>query len=377
MANPTTIYFAFISYNSKDIVWGKRLQRKLEHYRMPATLCNAKGWRRTPIRPIFFAPTDIQPGGLTKEIQERLKASRNLIVICSPNSAQSDWVGREIAFFHSLGRAKDIHFFIIDGIPHSNNPDTECFNPIVNQLRLSEILGANINEKIFGLRWLNRERAYVQLISKLLNVEFDSIWKRHRRILVQRVFAWIMGLLLMVLSIIGVCVNTKPVDVQVQLNETSVANSQLPQLKDAVITLELDNEVKVGTIESINQLYVFKNIPHRFLNKQARIKLEVDDYFNVDTFAVIKSKMLIDVCRDSSVYGNVKFRIWDQYRGKYMVGEIVNIAGYEVSSDADGQFQLYVPLKFQKSAYHVESNLILECDTLYMPCGENDVRLMK
>lgn len=136
-------------------------------------------------------------------------------MICSPNSAQSDWVGREIAFFHSLGRAKDIHFFIIDGIPHSNNPDTECFNPIVNQLGLSEILGANINEKVFGLRWLNRERAYVQLISKLLNVEFDSIWKRHRRILVQRVFAWIMGLLLTVLSIIGVWVNTKPVDVQV------------------------------------------------------------------------------------------------------------------------------------------------------------------
>ena len=377
MPNHTTKYFAFISYNSKDIVWGKRLQRKLEHYRMPATLCNAKGWRRTPIRPIFFAPTDIQPGGLTKEIQERLKASRNLIVICSPNSAQSDWVAREIEFFHSLGRTKDIHFFIIDGIPHSNNPDTECFNPILNQLGLPEILGANINEKVFGLRWLNRERAYVQLISKLLNVEFDSIWKRHRRILVQRIFAWIIGFLLMVLSTIGVWVNTKPVDVQVQLNETSVSNSQLPQLKDAVITLELDNEVKVGTIESIDQLFVFKNIPHRFLNKQARIKLEVDDYFNVDTLAVIKSKMLMDICRDSSVYGNVKFRIWDQCRSKYIVGEIVSIAGYEVSSDANGQFHLYVPLKFQKSAYHVESNLILECDTLYMPCAENDVLLTK
>ena len=91
-------YFAFISYNSKDTNWGKRVQRKLEHYRMPATLCNERGWNRTPLRPIFFAPTDIQPGGLSDELKERLEASRNLIVICSPNSAKSDWVGREIEY---------------------------------------------------------------------------------------------------------------------------------------------------------------------------------------------------------------------------------------------------------------------------------------
>ena len=39
-------YFAFISYNSKDTEWGKRLQRKLEHYKMPATLCSEHGWKR-------------------------------------------------------------------------------------------------------------------------------------------------------------------------------------------------------------------------------------------------------------------------------------------------------------------------------------------
>ena len=167
-------YFAFISYNSHDTTWGKRLQRKLEGYRMPATLCSEHGWERKPINPVFFAPTDIQPGGLNAELQERLKASRNLVVICSPNSAKSEWVGKEIEFFHSLGRTKDIHFFIVDGIPHSGNPDTECFNPIVDTLGLPEILGANIHEKVFRSPWLNRERAYVQLITKLLGVEFDD-----------------------------------------------------------------------------------------------------------------------------------------------------------------------------------------------------------
>ena len=173
--NTSFKYFAFISYNAKDTSWGKKLQKKLEHYKLPATLCSEHGWERQPIKPVFFAPTDIQPGGLSEELQERLKASKNLIVICSPNSAKSEWVGKEIEFFHKLGRTQNIHFFIVDGTPHSGNPDTECFNPIVEKLGLPEILGANINERISRLPWLNKERAYVQLISKLLGVEFDTI----------------------------------------------------------------------------------------------------------------------------------------------------------------------------------------------------------
>ena len=157
-------YFAFISYNSKDTEWGKKLQKKLEGYKMPSTLCSERGWNRRPINPVFFAPSDIQPGGLTAELQERLKASRNLIVICSPNSARSEWVGKEIEFFHNLGRTKQIHFFIVDGIPHSGNLATECFNPVVDRLGLPEILGANIHEQIYRWPWLNKERAYGNVI---------------------------------------------------------------------------------------------------------------------------------------------------------------------------------------------------------------------
>lgn len=61
-------YFAFISYNAKDTEWGKKLQKKLEHYKLPATLCSEHGWERCPIKPVFFAPTDIQPGGLSEEL---------------------------------------------------------------------------------------------------------------------------------------------------------------------------------------------------------------------------------------------------------------------------------------------------------------------
>ena len=204
-------YFAFISYNSKDTEWGKRVQKKLEHYRMPATLCREHGWERKPINPVFFAPTDIQPGGLSEELQERLRASRNLIVICSPNSAKSEWVGKEIEFFHQLGRTKQIHFFIVDGVPHSGNPETECFNPIVDKLGLPEILGANIHEKNYRWPWLNKERAYVQLVSKLLGVEFDAIWQRHKRQLIRNIIVWTIGALIVLATLLGVWIANQPV----------------------------------------------------------------------------------------------------------------------------------------------------------------------
>lgn len=49
-------YFAFISYSSHDLEWGKRLQRKLEHYRLPSTLCSEHNLPRTPMKPVFSHP---------------------------------------------------------------------------------------------------------------------------------------------------------------------------------------------------------------------------------------------------------------------------------------------------------------------------------
>lgn len=370
-------YFAFISYNSKDIAWGRKLQRKLEHYRMPATLCSEKGWKRTPIRPVFFAPTDIQPGGLTKELQDRLGASRNLVVICSPNSARSEWVGKEIAFFHELGRTKNIHFFIVDGIPHSGDPETECFNPIVDKLGLPELLGANIHEKTYRWSWLNKERAYVQLISKLLEVEFDSIWKRHRRQLVQKIVAWTICFLTACLSIVGVWAHSKPVDVQIRLNETSYHNDNLPALKDAIVTMELSNEVKTDTIKSLDAPLIFSNIPQKFINEKARIIVRANDYFDVDTTLNLRNEMNIDMCRDSLIYGNIRFRLWDQEQETYVKGVDMEIAGQKVRSDENGQVQLYVPLQQQNTCYNIISDIPLENDILYMPCGKDVVVLIK
>lgn len=371
-------FFAFISYNSHDTAWGKRLQRKLEGYRMPATLCSEHGWKRKPIKPVFFAPTDIQPGGLTAELQERLKASRNLIVICSPYSAQSEWVGKEIAFFHSLGRTENIHFFIIDGVPHSDNPDTECFNPIVNTLGLPEILGANIHERIYRWPWLNRERAYVQLITKLLGVEFDSIWQRHRRLLRQKIAAWIVCIVAVIAALVGVWVNNQPVDVSVSLNETTVHNDNLPPLAEAVVTMELENEAKTDTFTTLDANVIFANVPHKALGKTVHLTVECMNWMSVDTSFILTKEVVINMARNPHSYGDVMFILWSKDEERGVANTQVTLAGQTATSDAKGYVRMSIPLEWQSDRYKVECSLPLENDILGMPTTESSaLRVLK
>lgn len=370
-------YFAFISYSSHDIAWGKKLQKKLEGYRMPSTLCSEHGWQRNPIKPVFFAPTDIQPGDLDEELKERLKASRNLIVICSPHSAKSDWVGKEIAFFHSLRRSSNIHFFIVDGIPHSGNSDTECFNPIVKTLEIPEILGANIHEKVFKSPWLNRERAYIQLITKLLGVEFDSIWQRHRRLLRQKIAIWCWGAFAVLAALIGVGITNQPIDVEVSLNETTPHNKHLPPLKDAIVTLRLDNETKTDTLPSLDNKALFANIPHSFIGKRACVKIECKDWLPVDTTFILTKNPIINIARNPECYGNVKFLLWNLKKEKGMGNVKVEIAGQTSTSDANGNVKMQIPLKNQREKYQVLCNLDLDNNILVMPTTQSTALIVK
>ena len=326
------------------------------------------------MRPIFFAPTDIQPGPLSDEITTRLKDSRHLIVVCSPNSAQSEWVGKEIEYFHSLGRSSsNIHFFIVKGTPHSDDPANECFHPIINKLGLPEILASNIHEKAHAWPWLNRERAYVQLISKLLGVEFDTIWQRHKRSLVRNATAWIVGGFAFIASLLSVWHENQPFDLKIRLNESSVCNNHLPPLQNAQITVQLDNETKTGILTTSDSCMVFTNIPHRFLDKDVRFKVTCPNFIDVDTTIGLSHNVILDLHRNDSVFGNVSFRLYDYDSEEYLSGISLVVDNQEAITDSEGRVEFKIPMERQRPYYLVSCSLSLINDTIFMPCIKSSV----
>ena len=96
-------------------------------------------------------------------------------MICSPHSANSKWVNREIETFIEQGRTDKIIPFIVDGTAFSNDPARECFPQAIRDLPAEqEILGANINE-------MGRDAALVKVIAQMFGLRFDDLWQRHER----------------------------------------------------------------------------------------------------------------------------------------------------------------------------------------------------
>jgi WD40 repeat protein len=116
-------YRAFISYSRADRDVTQRLHRLLERYVLPATLrIVSLGMRRDarPLKPVFLDESEIVPGpSLSGRIRGALRLSEFLIVVCSPRSAASAWVEKEIVDFVRLGRRENILAVVVDGTPNA------------------------------------------------------------------------------------------------------------------------------------------------------------------------------------------------------------------------------------------------------------------
>ena len=168
-------YFAFISYKREDEKWAEWLQRKLEYYKLPASARKTNPSLPERIRPVFKDTTDLEPGVLAQKIRDALDSSKFLIVICSPRSANSVWVSKEVQSFIDSGRADHIIPFIIGGTPNAANPEDECFPERLRQLAgEQELLGANINE-------MGRSAAAIKVIARMFDMKFDTLWQRYEK----------------------------------------------------------------------------------------------------------------------------------------------------------------------------------------------------
>lgn len=183
-------YKAFISYSHQDKKWGNWLHRALETYRVPKGLIGKQtGVRVVPKRlfPIFRDREELPTSHeLGKVIDQALRDSSHLVIICSPRSAKSQWVNEEIKHFKRLGKSDNILCLIVDGEPNAADKpgleEGECFPEaakyeIGEDGELSNIrtepIAADAREGKDG-----KGNALLKIVAGLLAVGFDDLKQR-------------------------------------------------------------------------------------------------------------------------------------------------------------------------------------------------------
>lgn len=105
---------AFISYSRKDAAFARLLYQALRSYRPPRDLPVPQRALR-----VFRDETDFVGPEYHASLERNLQDAATLIVICSPNSAASEYVADEIARFAAHRDQDRVIAILLDGIPNN------------------------------------------------------------------------------------------------------------------------------------------------------------------------------------------------------------------------------------------------------------------
>ncbi|MFM5895362.1 MAG: TIR domain-containing protein [Novosphingobium sp.] len=181
-------YKAFVSYSWADAEWGKWLLHSIETYRTPAALVGkdgAHGPVPARLHPLFKDREEEAAGAsIGQAVETALAGSEFLIVICSPRSAQSQWVNREVAWFKTHRDPNNILALIVDGEPGGG--DNECFPKALTHQVSADMTVTNIavdaplaaDARISGD---GKRKAKLKLAAAMLGVGLDELVNRDER----------------------------------------------------------------------------------------------------------------------------------------------------------------------------------------------------
>jgi WD40 repeat protein len=182
---PDFRFCAFISYSHKDKTEARWLHRAIETFRMPKALVGRTTAFTRIGRTLGKAFRDDEElkgaADLGALIEGALDESRTLVVICSPRSAQSPYVNKEIESFKRLGREARIVPIIIDGLPHDARD--ECFPPALTRKAGADgLLTEEAAEPIgVDVRAHGRRRTLLKVVAGITGVDFDELERRDQR----------------------------------------------------------------------------------------------------------------------------------------------------------------------------------------------------
>ena len=348
---PSPKNIIFISYNHKDMKWAKWIQKRLEWYRLPKEVRN-----RFPsskyIRPVFRDRDCLSSGILNEKIRRNLESSEYLVVICSPNSAQSKWVSDEVEYFIHHGRIDKIIPFIVKGSPKdythldtSLPKDDECFPSSLRQWNKDHPDKNPLAIAVVDDGKSNRQKAFIRLVAYILGIDFRSLWNRHRRFL-HRIIATTAALATL-MAFISYWLMV-PVRICFAIQDERCS---LPGMEQCILNVNgsdysFNNPDTTIEARSLPGYYRLRTIP---------ISLHADRFYFDESFPLtvgfgIRQDAIIQLHRDST-FSTFSGKVYDggfeDFEAHPVVDAKVTIGSHHTMTDHNGYFRIVLPLEEQ------------------------------
>jgi WD40 repeat protein len=191
-------YRAFISYRHvpNDRRWARWLMTSLETFRTPYSLIRRGVASR--VGRLYRDDDEVSASSnLLSHIEEALRASEYLIVVCSLGTPASDWVRLEVEYFQSLGRAERILCLLIEGTPAASFPLTllKSNDPHpdwdTRSSQIAQPAAGDVRPRPDESVRATERRALLRIAARLLGSDYDDLARRYHRRTVHR--RWIAG----------------------------------------------------------------------------------------------------------------------------------------------------------------------------------------
>ncbi|HEX8064776.1 MAG TPA: toll/interleukin-1 receptor domain-containing protein [Allosphingosinicella sp.] len=268
-------YVAFISYSHKDAAMGRWLHRKLEGYRLPKRLAGTEGENGTVperLTPIFRDRDELPAAGdLSEKVRAALAVSRNLIILCSPDSAVSPWVAKEIATFRELHPDRPIFTAIARGEPE------QCFPQALREGGV-EPLAADLRKEGDG-----RHLGLLKLVAALSGVGLDALVQRDATRRIRRVTwvtaAAVAGMLAMAL-LTAIALNARAEAQRQRVQAEGLVEFMLTDLRDklkGVGRLDVITTVSARALTYYGVEQKVERLPDESLGRRARVLQAIGD----------------------------------------------------------------------------------------------------
>ena len=321
------------------MVVAKWLQKQLERFKLPTEIRNEIDTNSRHLRPVFRDQSDLNTGVLGEELRKNLEKSKYLILICSKNSAQSQWVSEEAKAFVEMGRLDRIIPVIIPDVNTSErNLFPKYLQKYFQQYPDKELLGVNIGE-------VGKEKALIRVISRMLDVSFDSLWKRHQR---QKRLRSVFVSICAIIACSAAYLFAIPITVCPMIE---VQPSMLPMSGKIVLNIE------GGEYTSPVDTPRFENIRIPGYKRFSKISIKADSKFfeGVDTAMPtgygLRRNIKIRLLRDQT-FAVFSGTVYDEEMEPLSDVE-VTLAGYSAMTDSKGFFTITIPLEKQQTEQSV------------------------